>query len=709
MTGNFLLDWGIISTSLFNTIILFWLGLTVLFNSDMRRPGVWIAGSGLLMGGLFFIIHSAIVSNEINYVGRHIQIMWFLSWILLVLMPFSWYILILWYLGFWKKTESYLKKRHKYFFIFILILFLIIARFVLFTISLPSFQQFAMLDLTQLLSFRDIPILIILYPVFIVFCIIFSLDALRFPGPASRIMGDIARKRARPWLIATSVSLLMVSFLVTCFLLWIVFNTPNYDEYENYMELLPFIGLFDLLIGLFISVAILFLGQAITSYEIFTGKTLPRRGLFRNWLNIIFIASGYGIFVGAGLTVRVSPVYYLLLTTILMTLFSALFNWRFYRERERYMKNMRPFVTNQKLYEHLLVNPDLLLPEVDIKSPFYALCNNILEAKSAYLVPLGPLSTLVGGVLSYPENIKNEFPESGEIIEKITSPDLICIPVDPEKYMGIILVVPLWSGRGLIGLLMIGEKHDGGLYSQEEIELARSSGERLIDTKASSEMAASLMESQRKKLTESRLLDRKARRVLHDDILPLLHTAILDLNQNNSSTEAVNLIGDAHHQISDLLRDMPSMSISDIGKTGLIDALKYFIKNEMKNEFDNITWNIEEKAKTELEKFPVFISEVIFYAVREVIRNSAKYGREAETEMLLNLDISFNYNLGLEITLEDNGSGIRETSSKGGSGQGLALHSTMMAVIGGTLSLESKPGLYTKVKISLPAIILKNF
>ena len=85
--------------------------------------------------------------------------------------------------------------------------------------------------------------------------------------------------------------------------------------------------------------------------------------------------------------------------------------------------------------------------------------------------------------------------------------------------------VPLWSERGLIGVLLLGDKRDGGLYTQEEIEIARASGERLIDTQASAEMARRLMALQRQRLADSQVLDRRARRVLHDDVLPRLHTA----------------------------------------------------------------------------------------------------------------------------------------------------------------------------------------
>ena len=103
------------------------------------------------------------------------------------------------------------------------------------------------------------------------------------------------------------------------------------------------------------------------------------------------------------------------------------------------------------------------------------------------------------------------------------------LPLDPARWGGAVWAVPLWSERGLIGVLLLGEKRDGGLYSQEEIEIARASGERIIDTKASAEMAQRLMALQRRRLAESQVLDRRARRVLHDDVLPLLHTAMLAL------------------------------------------------------------------------------------------------------------------------------------------------------------------------------------
>src|SRR5207302_6567106 len=115
----------------------------------------------------------------------------------------------------------------------------------------------------------------------------------------------------------------------------------------------------------------------------------------------------------------------------------------------------------------------------------------------------------------------------------------LCLPVDPARYGGALWAVPLWSERGLIGVLLLGEKLDHSLFSQEEIEIAQASGERMIDTQASAEMARRLMALQRRRLSESQVLDRQARRVLHDDVLPRLHTAMLTLSQGSSAGNRV--------------------------------------------------------------------------------------------------------------------------------------------------------------------------
>jgi signal transduction histidine kinase len=68
----------------------------------------------------------------------------------------------------------------------------------------------------------------------------------------------------------------------------------------------------------------------------------------------------------------------------------------------------------------------------------------------------------------------------------------------------------------------------------------------------------------------------------------------------------------------------------------------------------------------------------------------------------LNLRVAIAAAPALRIAIEDDGRGISaETPSRPGGGHGLALHSTMLAVIGGSLSIESRVGGGTVVVLML--------
>jgi signal transduction histidine kinase len=294
------------------------------------------------------------------------------------------------------------------------------------------------------------------------------------------------------------------------------------------------------------------------------------------------------------------------------------------------------------------------------------------------------------------------------------------LALDPADYGGLLWAVPLWSERGLIGVLLLGEKRDGGLYSQEEMELARASGERLIDTYASAELARRLVVLQRQRLAESQVLDRRARRVLHDDVLPRLHTALLTLSAGSSASEAAPLLVEAHHQISGLLRDLPTATAPQLARLGLFGALREAVSDEWSGAFDEVTWEINPEAESRAQTIPPFTAEVLFYAAREAIRNAAKHARRPEGalegaveegapegEPKLCLRVAAEAQTDLKLVIEDNGQGWGARAGKAdeprsGSGQGLALHSTLLAVVGGTLAVESAPGRYTRVLLTLP-------
>ena len=61
ISGELLLYWSTLAALLFNTILLFWLGLTILLNAERHTWGSMLASTGMLLGGIFFASYTAIV------------------------------------------------------------------------------------------------------------------------------------------------------------------------------------------------------------------------------------------------------------------------------------------------------------------------------------------------------------------------------------------------------------------------------------------------------------------------------------------------------------------------------------------------------------------------------------------------------------------------------------------------------------------------
>ncbi len=742
MTGVFLLDWAILACSLFNASLMLWLGLTIALNAERtvaeaaeRRGPAWgpalIAGS-LLAGALFFISHSAILAFDLNTVSLGLNFWWRVAWGPVLALPLAWYVLVLWYAGYWTDRNTVLHRRHR---VGLWINGLTIAGLVvlvLFANPLPALGPRPEATAFGLVTINGLPLLIIAYPIFVVLCLGLSLDALLRPGPTARVLGDQARRRARPWLAAATGLLLVVGLLVAWVMWWIIRRVtgPPVEPLIIDHALAVTIGWFDLVISALIGAAVVVVGQALVAYEVFTGKTLPRRGLLRFWRNAVALSAGYALLAAWSLTLQLRPIYSVLLTAALLSVFYALFSWRAYAERESYMRQLRPFVAGQPLYQQLLEQartPAGAAPAADPQTEaaaasFEALCRAVLGARLAYLVPLGPAAPLAGPALSYAQAnsaLPSVAPDAAALAALVTSREVSALPVEPSQAGGATLALPLWSERrtaggppsaGLIGLLLLGEKSDGGLYTQEEIDIARAGGERLMDALASAELARRLLVLQRQRLAESQVVDQHTRRVLHDDVLPQLHAALLHLHTLASApaaAEATTLLTAAHRQIAELLRELPAGPLPDVARLGLVDALRKSVAGEFARAFDGVTFALTPEAEARARALPDLTAEVLFYAAREALRNAARHARrgQAAAPLHVTLVIALPRAEGLALTIEDDGAGVGGEAgpegggSSAGSGQGLALHATLLAVVGGTLTVESKPGAYTRVQL----------
>ncbi|MEN9938584.1 MAG: hypothetical protein RLZZ387_5163 [Chloroflexota bacterium] len=718
-----LLDWAIIAVSFFNTVALLWLGLTVLLNAERRSAGTWGAGGGLLLAGGFFVVHSAVVGRDIEALTAEIELWWRVGWLPFIGGPYLWYAVIAWYTGVLRAG------RHRSWLTVVSVLGLAALALLAFADPLPNFGSAAYQGgaggWTESAIAAGVPAALLVYPVYSVLCIVLALLALRRPEASERFMGDVARRRARPWLIAASLALLAVSLAVGMAAAWLILQIQAGRLPNLSMRGLALVIGFDLLVSGLIAVITVLTGQAIVTYEVFTGKALPRGGLRRHWRRSLGLAAGYGALLGGSLAlpVPVDPIWRLMLATVLMTLFFALLSWRSYLERDQGIARLRPFVASQHIYDQIL-NPEAAgVAHAPHAAPLRALCDEVLGATTARLIPLGPLAPLVPPLQHPPSDAQQPAqgdelphphgsppPAAPEMPSALSTqhlpPGALCLPLEPSEHGGAEWAVPLWSERGLIGALLLGPKRDGGLYTQEEVELARATGERLIDAAAGAEMARRLMGLQRQRLMESQVIDRRTRRVLHDDVLPRIHELMLTLQVPTGGRagepSAVQALAEIHKQIADLLHAMPAASAPEITRLGLLAALRRSVEDELAGAFERVSWQIDGGAEGVARALPPLTVETAFYAAREAVRNAARHARGGRESAELHLTIAAHAApQHLTISIEDDGAGMGASPSPG-AGRGLELHSTMMAVVGGTLTVESRPGAFTRVLLVLP-------
>jgi signal transduction histidine kinase len=709
MTSDFLLYWAMIAISLFNTILLFWLGWTVLLNAQKRTGGIWLATVGLLVGGVFFATHTAMLGSTIEELILGVRSWWYFFFAPIVVLPYAWYLLMLWYAGFWDDFSSALHRRHRFGLTFTTILVLALIALLLIANPFNFNENSSVLRDLVRLGVRVFPIAAVVYPLFIFSCLGLALDALHRPAPSGRMMGDLARRRARPWLLAATLAQFIVSILVGAALSWLLlsFNSSSYGNivYDG-QRVADFL---DLILIALIALTIILMGKAIVSYEIFTGKTLPRQGFLRQWRGVVTISLLGSMMIAWCVGVELRPIYALLLVVILMSFSFALLSWRFFKEREMATQQLRPFVASQHFYDRVLSSQHDNAGadgREEAQAMFRVLCETVLEARGAKLIPLGALAPLAGAPLYFPDAVHAPQSESTPDIK----PGVLCASISTPE--GLAWQVPLRDARdenSLNGVLLLSEKRNGGLYTEEEIEVARAGGERLLDALAGAALASRLMELQRRRLSEIQIADHQTRRLLHDEVLPRLHTAMLLMSgDENSRSESQNLMAEVHKEISSLLRAMPSSLSPPIAQLGLLGALQKSVEEEFARDFENVRWEVSEAAREYSQTLSPLVGEVLFHAAREAVRNAAKYGRVAQgaEDSSLQLYISAQVENEFRLTISDNGVGLnrdnKPENSTSGSGQGLALHSTMMAVIGGRLAVENQTPHGVRAVLSLP-------
>jgi two-component sensor histidine kinase len=488
----------------------------------------------------------------------------------------------------------------------------------------------------------------------------------------------------------------------------------------------------DLSATLAVALVILLIGYSIVRHGILIERSLPRRGFFEQWRGIVIVATALAIFIAILVTFSHSHLGGLLLITSLASVAYALFTWSSYTAHDRYIALLGPFVRSTSLRHWL--NTDLQRTEQDLENLFFHLCHDVLAVQFAYL-------TVTAGTLK--RNFSYRWP-----LEAVLGTKLIDlkkrgnIDVEVPKRIQITLhgqsmicwVLPIYDERGLVAALYLGPREDGGAFTDEDMDLAQACGQRILDTLGDHEAMQAVAGLLRRRIVDVKLLGAQQRRVLHDEILPQMHLALLRLETLRSlpdvkpdypvsletseicreqvMNEAIDMISDAHRRLATMMRTTAPGAPHRLERDGMMYAIRTMLEQDFQNAFDEIDWCVSEETAALIDEVtPPAIAELIFAAVQEALRNAARHARGTDVHRHLRLTLSASYNREgpyLEVIVVDDGVGI--TSASGtttGTGGGLLTHSALLAIAGGSLNIKSSPGEGVTVKIVLPAESLR--
>src|SRR5579885_3308630 len=506
---------------------------------------------------------------------------------------------------------------------------------------------------------------------------------------------------------------------------------------------------------------ILLIGYSIVRHGILIERPLARRGFFEQWRGIVIVATTGAIFIALLVFFTRSNLGGLLLITSLATGIYALFTWSSYTAHDRYIAMLGPFLRSTNLRHWL--NTALTKTEQSMEDLFFHLCKDVLEVQCARLVvmtgsvrrsfnyrfSLSPEGSSVDddfyrfpGRTVYPSNpqeadgnVSRVF--DGEFINDVT--DLHAkqlVNIHPySNHAGaasitayrmhitikgaptIFWVLPIYDEFGPVARLYLGPRQDGSIFTDEDMDLAHACGQRILDTLRDHEAMLAVAGLLRRRIVDVKLLGAQQRRVLHDEILPQMHLALLRLETlrpvitdhqrqpAQALDDTIEIISDAHRRLAAMMRTTTTGAPHRLERDGMMHAIHTMMNHDFQQAFDEIEWMVSEETARHIDELvPPAVAELIFAAVQEALRNAARHARGSDVHRRLHVMVKATCNPHLEIIVADDGVGIGAAiSATTGTGGGLLTHSALLAIAGGSLTVKSVPGEGATVRIFLPA------
>lgn len=776
-----LLQTIVVALSIFNLIAFLWLAFTVWLNGNRGRMIARVGVVGLGLSALFFFLHALLISGPIVQTAGLVSpdFLWHLIWLPALGVPYIWFVIGLHYAALinpgWRRRRP------------ALLLFSGLLGCTVFVLLLFNESTFTFLGTVRLLAYGEVPepermgllsplvLLPILFLCYVTLCAIGPWFTPTRVGRLLRVLWyaqvkskqklrqrladafwddpvqvDMLEEPVLSWHLARPgllVAALLMVGLTTCLGVLGVWSMVSWLRRGGDVDTVVPISIHALPLNLFlldsiatgfVALIILLLGYSIVRHGILIERPLARRGFFEQWRGIVIMATTISVFIALLVALTGSNLGSLLLITILATAAYALFTWSSYTAHDRYISMLGPFLRSANLRHWL--QTDVEKTEQSMEDLFFHLCNDVLEVQCARLVVL---TGAVRRSFTYRWPQFDGYDEENQALVLAKTQAQLHDKMDEERagtkhtptrvrmtLQGqslVCWVLPIYDELGVVATFYLGPRHDRSLFTEEDMDLAQACGQRILDTLRDHEAMQAVAGLLRRRIVDVKLLDAQHRRVLHDEILPQMHLALLRLEtlrytlndeqkqtaemrqQHEALDDAVQTISDAHRRLAAMMRANTPSAPHRLERDGMLHAIRIMLKQDFQQAFDEVEWAIPEETMSHIDEVvPPAIAELIFAAVQEALRNAARHGRGADVHRRLCLSIKASYNANLELLIADDGIGIvSATSSTTGTGGGLLTHSALLAIAGGSLLVKSTPGGGVTVRIYLPSESLR--
>ncbi|HLG65883.1 MAG TPA: ATP-binding protein [Ktedonosporobacter sp.] len=770
-----------LALSIFNLVTFLWLACTVWLNGDRRSMIARVGVVGLGLSAFFFYLHGLLISGSLAYTSGLVSqdFLWHLIWLPAIGVPYIWFVIGLHYASLmnesWRRRRPFLLILSAFLGVSVLTLLILNRSTFTFAGTLRLLIASNFIDNRNVSLLSPLIMLPVLFLLYVAFCAIgpwFTphkvLRVLRvflhapFRGKRNtslrRDLNDafwndqrrveLLEEPILSWHLARP-GLLLAALLMVC--LTVILGTLGIWSMVSWLKLrnglpgvvpaepltaIPFnLMLLDIFTVGSVAFIILLIGYSIVRHGILIERPLARRGFFEQWRGIVIVATTSAIFIALLVFFTRSNLGGLLLITSLATGIYALFTWSGYTAHDRYIAMLGPFLRSTNVRHWL--NTDLQKTEQSMEDLFFHLCKDVLEVRCARLVvmtgsvrrsfnyrfsALGALDKLetpeqniMNGANLDAKQLAEYHPYSNQAGAAGVNAYRTHITV--EGVPTIFWVLPIYDEFGPVARLYLGPRQDGGIFTDEDMDLAHACGQRILDTLRDHEAMLAVAGLLRRRIVDVKLLGAQQRRVLHDEILPQMHLALLRLETlrpvitdhqrqpAQALDDTIEIISDAHRRLAAMMRTTTTGAPHRLERDGMMHAIHTMMNHDFQQAFDEIEWMVSEETARHIDELvPPAVAELIFAAVQEALRNAARHARGSDVHRRLHVMVKATCNPHLEIIVADDGVGIGAAiSATTGTGGGLLTHSALLAIAGGSLTVKSVPGEGATVRIFLPA------